>query len=307
MWAGHCGDDWHLTGPLWRILPVYQELFLIGCLKSNFLLHVPVCSLAAWMSGWLAAAYTHMATNTYTQRRAMFLHLYNWAETIVSVTNWEAIFCLSIIFHEKNGFPSRFAHVPVQDFCSLLFFLFHQSVFFYIHIANYWINVCMSHSQQAKQIPLPVEQFSPFCCPVFLPKRINADCRGPQIGCFQGRFVCNFTLKMLVIHLPCPVAHVWNDFFKALYFYLFLCSKTISKMQMGWKTDGNAKFLIGHWIYQSIPHQQQQKTKLMAQHLWMFSGNLVQSELQSHWLNYVLSCDKDFQIIKYLNGSRKGH
>lgn len=59
VWAGHCGDDWQLTGPLWRILPVYREPLLIGCLESNFLLHVPVCRLAAWMSGWLAVAYTH--------------------------------------------------------------------------------------------------------------------------------------------------------------------------------------------------------------------------------------------------------
>lgn len=71
VWAGHCGDEWHLTGPLWRILPVYPELLLIGCLKSNFLLHVPVRWLPAWMSAWLAVAYTHIARHTYTHRGAM--------------------------------------------------------------------------------------------------------------------------------------------------------------------------------------------------------------------------------------------
>lgn len=166
MWAGHCGDDWHLTGPLWRILPVYQELFLIGCLKSNFLLHVPVCSLAAWMSGWLAAAYTHIATNTYTQRRATFQHLYNWAETIVSVIKWEAALCLSIVFHEKNWFPSRFVHVPVQDFCSLVCFLFHQSVFIYILPTIELMSVC--HIQnKPKRFRFQWSNFSSSVAPSF--------------------------------------------------------------------------------------------------------------------------------------------
>lgn len=50
FWAGHYGNEWHLTGPLWWLLPVYRELFLIGCPKSNFLLHVPVQKLAHWLS-----------------------------------------------------------------------------------------------------------------------------------------------------------------------------------------------------------------------------------------------------------------
>lgn len=154
MWAGHCGDDWHLTGPLWRILPVYQELFLIGCLKSNFLLHVPVCSLAAWMSGWLAAAYTHIATNTYTQRRAMFQHLYNWAETIVSVISWEAILCLSIIFHEKELISISCWRASAR-FLMPAMFPIPPTIFFYL--AKYWINFYVSHSTQTNHIPLRVE------------------------------------------------------------------------------------------------------------------------------------------------------
>lgn len=225
MWAGHCGPDWHLTGPLWRILPVYQELFLIGCLKSNFLLHVPVCSLAAWMSGRLAAAHTHIAPNTYTQRRAMFQNLYNWAATIVSVINGEAILCLSIIFREKKDVhPVLTCQCETLDACNVSHF---TNSFFFFSVLPTIKLICICHIQNKPMRFLFEWSRFTLGCPVFLPKQINADCCGPQIRSFQGRFVCNFTLLVLVLHPPHPAANVWNDVFEAFYFYFLLCSKAI--------------------------------------------------------------------------------
>lgn len=168
--------------------------------------------------------------------------------------------------------------------------------------ANYQIVFCLSHLKRTNQTPLGVE---PFFSPLLLWN--DAHSCGTQIGFFQCRFVFDFILKMWWVHLHPLVEITPSKPFTSIYLHsLWIrCKRRKAEGAMSCSFSEQDSQISSSLVWSKTIKGEE--VKVMTRHLWMFFTLFAQRQLPSPWLRHVLYCNKDFQIIKYLNGSMKGH